>query len=239
MISADFKRIKDDFQAVPQKRRQNSPLPRPADGHISFIQDFAPESDPDQTVVSCRGGYMRFLGRSLLTVLLVWAIAGCSTYHAASSPAAQLIAASKAAGIEVLPDQVFTVSRGNETFVTAPIASWLRTPAAELRNGVNIAFAYVAATEPKVPPGYYTIRAFADDIRVGTVPGRAQLIDRNGKVAAEIPGQVEIHSLTVPPNARTIFVTTGGASPEGRIRLWVRCDNGQCFLFGVFRVVIG
>jgi hypothetical protein len=151
---------------------------------------------------------------------------------------AQLIAASKVAGIEVIEDEVLSVSRGQETFITAPIASWVHTPATELRNGINIAFVYVSAKEPHVPAGYYTIRAFADDIRVGKVAGRAQLIDRNGKVAAEIPAQVEIHSLTVPPNARTVFVTTGDG-PDGQLRLWHRCDNGQCYLFGVFSIKTG
>lgn len=153
----------------------------------------------------------------------------------AQDAVAQLISASKAAGIEVIEDEVLSVSRGQETFLTAPIASWVRTPATELRTGVNIAFVYVSAKAPNVPPGYYTVRAFADDVRVGKVAGRAQLIDRNGKVAAEIPGQVEIHSLTVPPSARTVFVTTGDG-PDGQLRIWHRCDNGQCFLFGVFSI---
>jgi hypothetical protein len=160
---------------------------------------------------------------------------GCSADKAAPSAYEQLFAASKAAGVEVLREQVFMIYRGAETFVTAPIASWAQIPATELRKGINVAFAYVSTKEPKVPPGYYTIKALANDIRLGTVAAKAQLIDRQGKVVVEIPARVEIHSLTVPSGARTIFVTTG-AGPDARPHLWLRCSNGQCFLFGVFKL---
>lgn len=166
--------------------------------------------------------------------IVLFGFSGCC--KRASTTTEELIAASKAAGIEVRADEVFTLSRGAESMVAAPTTAWAKIPATELRNGITFAFAHFSTTEPKVPPGYYTLKSFADDIRVGTVAGRVQLIDRAGKVAAEIPTEVEIHSLTVPAESRTSFITTTAPSPQGpnRSGAWFRCSNGQCIPIHIF-----
>lgn len=163
--------------------------------------------------------------------IVLFVVSGCN--RRCPVPSEDLIAASKAAGIEIRADEVFSISRGTESLVTAPTTAWAQIPATELPKGITFAFAHFSTTEPKVPPGYYALKAFADDIRVGTVEARIQLIDRAGKVAAELPAEMEIHSLTVPPDSRRSFVTTydGAAAnvqPGTSIGVWYRCSNGQC-----------
>jgi len=168
-------------------------------------------------------------------VLIVFS--GCC--KRAPTPTEELIAASKAAGIEIRADEVFAISRGTESLVTAPTTAWAQIPATELPKGVTFAFAHFSTIEPKVAPGYYALKAFADDIRVGTVAARVQLLDRAGKVAAEIPAEMEIHSLTVPADSRSSFVTTstGAAAdvqPGNSTAVWYRCSNGQCIRGRIF-----
>lgn len=158
--------------------------------------------------------------------------------------ARQLLDASRAARVRVNPEEVFSVSRGAETFAVAPIAGWERVAAPELRKGVDVAFAYFDTLEPKVPRGFYTVRAYADVSGVGTIPARLQLIDRRGRVAAELPAEAEVHSLTVPREAaslRTFVTTTHDRSadaarpiPGVRPRVWLRCPNGTCLRWAIF-----
>lgn len=161
--------------------------------------------------------------------MILFAFSSCSTTTPTSS---SLLSASKSAGIDVRADEVFTISSGTESVVAAPTTAWAQIPATELRNGVTFAFAQFTTSEPKVAPGYYTLRAFANDIRVGSVKGRVQLVDRGGRVAAEIPAQIEIHSLRVPPGSNSSFVTT---APGARRTIWFRCSNGECIRFPVLR----
>lgn len=172
------------------------------------------------------------LGAAAVGIVL-FGFSGCC--KRAPTASEELIAASKAAGIEVRADEVFTLSRGAESMVAAPTTAWAKIPATELRNGITFAFAHFSTTEPKVPSGYYTLKSFADDIRVGTVPARVQLIDQAGKVAAEIPTEVEIHSLTVPAESRTSFITatTPSAQSPNQGGAWFRCSNGQCIRIAV------
>ncbi|HEV7890330.1 MAG TPA: hypothetical protein VGP08_06810 [Pyrinomonadaceae bacterium] len=156
----------------------------------------------------------------------------------------RLLEASKDAGVQVNPEEVFSISRGAETVAVAPIAGWEQVPATDLRKGTNIGYAYFSTQEPKVPSGYYTLKAFADVDNVGTVAARVQLLDRSGKVAGEIPAEVEVHSLTVPPEAASLrtFVTATDDRvssqtqniPGLRPRIWLRCPNGVCFRIPVF-----
>lgn len=181
-----------------------------------------------------RLGARRFaIGFVPFSLLLVW-LYGCPPRS--QSPGEQLLEAGRGAGVEVHPEEVFTLARGDESITASPIKGWETIPATELRNGVNIAFAHFGIAEPKVPAGYYTLKAFADPTGVGTVEARVQLIDGQGGVAAELPALAEIHSMTVPEQARSqrSFITTGPAG-QGRTVIWFRCPNGVCIRFQTLR----
>ncbi len=57
-----------------------------------------------------------------------------------------------------------------------------------------------------------------------------QLIDRFGKIVAEIPAEAEIHSLRVPDNLVV------GDMP-GVTYVWYRCPNGVCVRIPVFNTL--
>lgn len=178
-----------------------------------------------------------FVVKLLSLVLLLVVVAACPTpQDGGGDPGARLLEASREAGVEVRADEVFSVSRGDDSFTAAPVVGWEQTPATALREGVNIAFAHFATEEPKVPEGYYTLKGFADVTGVGTVPARVQLVDREGNVAAELEAEAEVHSLTVPEPLpfRQTFVT---AQPDrlGRLVIWFRCPNGVCFRIPILR----
>ena len=147
----------------------------------------------------------------------------------------QLLTASKAAGVNVHAEELFTVSRGSETVTTAPIVGWEKIPATDLAKGVDFAYGYFSTQEPRVPAGNYTLRATADVRAVGTVKGRVQFVDRQGNVAAEVPADIEVHSLTVPAQAATqrSFVTS--TLVVDRIYVWHRCPNGVCVRFPILQ----
>lgn len=175
---------------------------------------------------------------ALAASIVLFAFNGCSGNKQDRTANEELVAASKAAGIDIRTDEVFGISRGTESFMSAPTTAWVQIPATELRKGVTFAFAHFATQEPKLPPGYYTLKAFADDIRVGTVDAKVQVIDQAGKVAAELPTQIEIHSLTVPDGSRASYVTTTNPVarqlPGDRVGAWHRCSNGQCVPIWLF-----
>ncbi len=183
--------------------------------------------------------------------LLVLGISGCerpasdlSTNQASTSsptpcpkdqsPKDQLVDASKAAGVNIHVDEVFGLSRGAETVTSAPIAGWEKIPATALAKGVDFGFAYISTEEPRVPAGYYTMRGFADVTSVGTVKGRVQLVDRGGNVAAELPSEVEVHSLTVPAEAANARSFVTATNVGDRILFWHRCPNGVCIRVPIF-----
>ena len=145
------------------------------------------------------------------------------------SPGEQLVKASKEAGVNVHPEEVFTLTRGGETITGAPIVGWEQVPATAHVNGVEFGYAYIATEEPRIPAGYYKLKGFATPSQVGTVEGRIQLIDQGGRVAAELPSQVEIHSMTVPPEAARSRSFVTALTEGGRTVIWFRCPNGVCF----------
>ena len=145
------------------------------------------------------------------------------------SPGEQLVKASKDAGVNVHPEEVFTLSRGGETITAAPIVGWEQIPATALANGVEFGYAYIATEEPRIPAGYYKLKGFAKPSQVGTVEGRVQLIDQGGRVAAELPSQVEIHSMTVPTEAARSRSFVTAVVQGDRNLIWFRCPNGVCF----------
>ena len=144
------------------------------------------------------------------------------------SPGDQLLKASRDAGVNVHKEEVFTLSRGTETITAAPIAGWEQIPATALANGVEFAYAYISMEEPRVPAGYYRLKGFARASQPGTVEGRVQLIDQGGRVAAELPSQVEIHTMTVPEEASRSRSFITSLNEGDRTLLWHRCPNGVC-----------
>lgn len=167
---------------------------------------------------------------ALLSVgLLLFGLSGYNGAKAAQTTGDHLLDASRAAGVKIHAEEIFTVSRADETVTLAPIAGWEVVPATALPNGVEFAFAYFSTRTPSVPRGYYRLRAIADPRGVGTVDGRVQLIDSGGRVAAELAAQVEVHSMTVPEGADTRRSYMIGATTDGQRQIiWARCPNGQC-----------
>jgi hypothetical protein len=187
--------------------------------------------------------------RTIQLISLLFLAVGMSlgmqmTANAQTASSAQLVAASRSARTRVNPAEYFSITQGTETFSAAPAAGWENIPPTAMRNGVTIGFAYFSTEDPKIPKGYYTLKAFADVKEVGTVAARVQLIARNGKVVTEIPAQADVFSLTVPPSsAKKVVLTTdagrhvaGGAPtllPQGRIICFC-CSNGECVCFRAF-----
>ena len=150
-------------------------------------------------------------------------------------PGEQLIKASKDAGVNIHPEEVFTLSRGGETITGAPIVGWEQIPATAHANGVEFGYAYIATEEPRIPAGYYRLKGFVKASQVGTAEGRVQLIDQGGRVAAELPSQVEIHSMTVPPEAARARSFVTALAQNDRSVIWFRCPNGVCFRMQVLQ----
>ena len=151
------------------------------------------------------------------------------------TPGEQLVKASKDAGVNIHPEEVFTLSRGGETITGAPIAGWEQIPATAHANGVEFAYAYISTEEPRISAGYYKLKGFVQANQVGATEGRIQLIDQGGKVAAELPSQVEIHSLTVPPEAARSRSFVTAIAQDNRNVIWFRCPNGVCFRMPILR----
>lgn len=171
------------------------------------------------------------------------------TANAQTASSAKLVAASRSARIKVNPAEYFSITQGTETFSAAPAAGWENIPPTAMRNGVTIGFAYFSTEDPKIPKGYYTLKAYGDVKEVGTVAARVQLIARNGKVVAEIPAQADVFSLTVPPSsAKKVVITTDARRhvtegtpsllPQGRIICFC-CSNGECVCFRAFAGHLG
>ena len=172
----------------------------------------------------------------LLFSLLLSGVSACKEPAATSqTPGEQLVKASKEAGVNVHPEEVFTLSRGNETITGAPIVGWEQIPATAHANGVEFGYAYISTEEPRIPAGYYKLKGFVQANQVGTTEGRVQLIDKGGKVAAELPSQVEIHSLTVPAEAARSRSFVTAIAQGNRNVIWFRCPNGVCFRMPVLR----
>lgn len=157
-------------------------------------------------------------------------LGGCATQNRGKYGA--FVEAARAANVEVRPDEIVSITSGTDTLVTAPVVSWEQMPSTSLNRGVDVAFLYSSATSGRFPPGYYTVRAFADVTKVGRIDGTFELIDRQGNVAAKVPATMEIHSLGIPQGtARRSFATiTEETDAQGlRIRITIYCcSNGTC-----------
>lgn len=168
--------------------------------------------------------------RAVFVLLSVVGLSGCSVTHGPSpAPTTQLLAASTAAGVQVHREEIFSLSRGTEAVSVAPIAGWESIPATALPNGVDFAFGYFDTREINIPAGYYRLRAFANPTAPGTVTGRVQFINRAGAVVAEVPAEIEVHTMTVPPEAASqrsfVAAVLDRQHQQGG---WFRCPNGTC-----------
>ncbi len=126
--------------------------------------------------------------RLLPLVVLLVAAYGCPPPEG-QDLSQRLLEASEAAGVDVRAEEVFSISRGEESLAAAPVAGWESIPATQLTEGVDVAFAWIDTAEPDVPAGFYTLRAIADATSVGTVDARVQLVDEEGEVASELPAR--------------------------------------------------
>jgi hypothetical protein len=174
-------------------------------------------------------------------------------------PIAQtMVRAAARAGVSVNPNTLTQGSGNGATLVIGATTGLESIPATELPKGVNTAFGYLdlpdgpGGVQPNLPAGFYTFRVSASLATVQealkasggvppdttspvgrpSVPGaKVELIDAQGRVAAVIPGQLGVFSLTVPPDAakqRTVVEPIIG----GRyIIVWFICPNGWAVCF--------
>lgn len=181
---------------------------------------------------------MRISQRCLaLAILLIGTfqlcVSGCA-HHGQSSNAAFLQAA-KAAGAPIRSEEIVTHRSGIQTVTIAPITTWERTPATELRGGVDVAFTHLSSPTREIPAGYYTLRATADVSNTGTIPATIHFVDRDGKVAGQMTATTQVHSLTIPEQASTrrSYVTANDElQPNGQrlIIIVICCPNGDCLV---------
>lgn len=236
--------LRNKSQKVTQARRRS---PQPKRYSIFTIRRFVMKTS--KSLLKQRTPW--FVTGLVSMSLMLFAISGCerpaeintnqggtsqnspTPCPSSQSPKDQLLEASKAAGVNIHADEVFSVSRGSESFIGAPIAGWETIPATALPNGVDFGFAYFSTEEPRVPAGYYRLKGFADVRAVGTVKGRVQLLDRSNKVAAELPAEIQVHSMTVPAEASSQRSFLTAITTGDRHRIWFRCPNGECIIIDV------
>jgi hypothetical protein len=142
--------------------------------------------------------------------------------------------ASEAAGIDIQVDQRTTVSSPDAQVLVAPARYLERVPATQLPQGVNVGFGYIESRRENIPHGYYTFRAIADVTGPGMTEGRMQLIDSQGRVAAEVPATVEVYTMQ-PPDPLPFQATdvtlvpvrpTGGRRCNYGSEICYCCPNG-------------
>ena len=146
-------------------------------------------------------------------------------------------------GISVDTEGMLTVVREGVTFAAATISGFEQVPARDLPRGVDFGFVYLDAPGSNLATGYYTLRASADegDIQVGRFDGTVELVDANGKVAANLPATIDAQSLDVPnplPYARTVVgggVRLPDPSTDRIIWIfgWYHCPNGMWVCFDI------
>ena len=188
----------------------------------------------------------------LLALLLLGTMtaSGCKSGGTAPTPtdwtreqARALRLAGEQLGVPVRAEGMVQFAQGGAVLFVAPAANLESIPATRYSNGVDLGASYldlpgrIAAPGEAgvtVPKGYYKLRAFADDVRqVGKVGGHVQLIDASGRTVAELPADMEIRSLTLPPEAATQkTIPSVNSEQQRRIIICFRCSNGVwvCFV---------
>jgi hypothetical protein len=113
--------------------------------------------------------------------------------------AKELAEVAKVIKVATIPDSFVFASRDDLIVLNAGIEGLEKIGSAELERGANIGLVYLAGKGPRgdviplragLPPGYYVVRAFVT--RGATA--RAQLLDQQGKVVAEVPATVGARS---------------------------------------------
>jgi hypothetical protein len=175
---------------------------------------------------------------------------GCRTDGVAGgSQARQLRQAGEQFGLPVRTEEMVQLAEGGTTMFLAPAASLDTIPATRYPAGVDLGIAYLdlpvsgeRSSGKALPKGFYKLRAIAFHAeKVGKVDGRIQLVDKQGRLAAELPAEVQILSLTLPPRSETrrTLISFGG----GRCLNWVNtspvnvcvcCPNGVTVCMNVF-----
>src|SRR4051812_45236958 len=106
--------------------------------------------------------------------------------------------AARRSKVNINTQGMVSVLRADSTLVIAPIREFDRSPATELKKGVNSAFAYIDSADRKIPAGFYTLRVTADGPALGAVSGTLEYVDSRGETASKSNVQLDIKSLTVP-----------------------------------------
>jgi hypothetical protein len=109
----------------------------------------------------------------------------------------RLVAEASRAGVAIDRDETLSVFHGGRGWLVAPIAGWEHVPATALRTGTDAVFGWLQGIQG-VPDGFYTLRAFADNVRMGEISGRVQFIGTDGQVVAERVTPMRVTSMTVP-----------------------------------------
>ncbi len=69
-----------------------------------------------------KAGILRLHVRVLVVIVSQIALYGCATHADRLSERVRLLNASRTAGVQIHQDEVFSISRGTQSFSTAPIA---------------------------------------------------------------------------------------------------------------------
>ncbi len=141
-------------------------------------------------------------------------------------------------GQSVQTDQMLTIVRDGATIALASPEGYEQVDPQEMKRGVDFAFGYINAPTSGIAPGYYTLRATAENgVNVGRNDVRIDFIDASGRVAATRAGQSEVFSLTVPdalPFPQTVIESESLLVDQRiRISIWVRCPNGSWICFSI------
>lgn len=156
-----------------------------------------------------------------------------------------LEAAARRSRVRINTDEMVTAMRADSTLVIAPVREFDTTPATDLREGADVAFAYFDGPNPGVPTGYFRVRVTAPVTKVGKVTGSAQLVDRRGDVVVELPVEVDVKSMTLPDprpfphtglNVESRFADPGSfpPDPQAKLIIVILCPNGMIIAIIVF-----
>lgn len=195
----------------------------------------------------------RSLKSGLLALVLLAALGagGCAMGGAKPSEgwtrkpdAGDLREAGKRLGVPIRSEGMIQFAQGGATLFAAPAANLETIAAPRYASGVDLGIAYLdlpgpvdagGASPVRIPRGFYKLRAVADEVRqVGKVGGHVQLVNAEGRILAELPVDVEIRSLTLPPEAATertvLTINTDQAGTGSESALVIkgcfRCPNG-------------
>jgi len=205
----------------------------------------------------------RSLKSGLLALALLAAVGagGCAmggAKPAAGGPrkleAGDLREAGQRLGVPIRPAGMLHLSQGRATLSAAPAANLETIDPPRYASGVDLGVAYLdlpgkvdvgGASRVPIPQGFYKLRAFADDVRqVGKTGGHVDLLNAQGRTVAQLPAEVEIRSLELPPEAATepTVLTirtehTGTGSDTAYVVVFCfQCSNGAwvCFYFRIY-----